>query len=108
MRSFSNMPVPLGAVIALVLVTGCASQPDFGEALEARSAGASALSENYKKGEKLVASGQANIAKGRKLVRKGESRIDDGEAAVRRGEELMATARDGYCQDVGYQAPECR
>lgn len=108
MLSLRILQGPAALVAVAVLVTGCATSPDFGETLETRGAEATAIARDYARGQKLVATGEKDIRQGGKLISKGEDQIDRGEDRIREGEALMARSRDAYCSDVGYQAPECR
>lgn len=108
MQSIATPKLTASVLALATLLAGCATSPDFAETLEARSDQASAIAGDYKKGEKLIETGRKDVREGRKLVNKGENRVDRGEDRIREGEAMMAAARAAYCQETGYQTPECR
>jgi hypothetical protein len=95
-------------VACTVSVAGCASRNDFGDRLQEQGAAATDIAQQYKKGQRLVKDGEADIRSGRKLVSKGEGRVRDGQNLVERGNAMQAQALAAYCGQTGHAAPECR
>lgn len=94
------------AVIATLLVAGCAAKPDpnsFGVRLQNSGGAVAALGAKWSGGEadivegrELVSDGEDDVAKGEKLVSSGERQIAAGEAMIKAGERAKREAEDAY------------
>lgn len=91
-RLVASMPRAAG-LLTLALLTGCASDPSFGERLAADAQARTAVAERALEGERLVRRGEALIERGQRRIRRGEAEVREGRDAIERGEQLVREAR---------------
>ncbi|YCM43013.1 hypothetical protein V2O64_17025 [Verrucomicrobiaceae bacterium 227] len=88
-------------LVSSLVFTSCGG-PSVGDQLTAQGEGpASALGQEWKRADKMIAKGKDNQSDGKKMVKKGNKLIEEGNEQLQAGERLkaeteLAATRAGY------------
>ena len=87
----------LAIVVSAALLGACGSSPkNLGDVAASEAKHYDKVTENYRKGHKLIAKGNKEVAAGEKAVKKGNKKIKAGNKKIREGNDLLFKARKLY------------